>query len=216
MKLLWIVPFAAIAACHSPAPAPAAFPADSVFGEARAPAIRAPLAQAPAPSTPPNDAGPRARVSAGIEVGAGAGSFGSLFAVEGEIPVGERIAIVPRILSYSYSWEGEGDFTDDAEEDGDGTGFGAEVRFYPKKVLEGFYVGAGAGVFPLSDWEYRDGGTVETGDSASFTAYGATGYMFEVGDRFSFGPTAILGSYVSDSPESGVYGGVGIRFGINF
>jgi hypothetical protein len=170
----------------------------------------------PATRSAPAGDRPSARVAAGIEVGAGGDSVGSIVTVEGESPLGDKISIAPRVMRYDYSWEGEGDFTDNAEEDGDGVGIGAEIRFYPQNVLDGFYVGAGAAVFPASDWEYRDGSTVETGDDTSFTAYGSAGYMFNLGERFFIGPTAIVGSYVSDSPESGFYGGVGLRFGINF
>lgn len=157
---------------------------------------------------------PRFRLSTGIEAGVGADSSGSLFAVEGEIPLGSKLTIAPRIMSYDYSWEDEFEF-----EDGEGTGIGAELRFYPREDRSGFYIGGGLGWFFDNSWEYTDvnfPSNNESGDKAAFTAYAGTGYMFRIGQRFVIGPTAALGSYISDSPESGPYAAIGIRFGVNF
>jgi hypothetical protein len=126
--------------------------------------------------------------------------------------LGSKLTIAPRIMSYNYSWE-------DESEDGDGTGIGAELRFYPREDRSGFYIGGGLGWFLNNSWEYTDANSPinnESGDSAAFTVYAGTGYMFRIGQRFVIGPTAILGSYISDSPESGPYAGIGIRFGVNF
>lgn len=210
MKALWLMTFAALAACHSP------LSRDPRIASAFAGVDAAPTPLVTAAALATEGDGPRARISAGVEVGAAAGSSASLVAVEGELAVGNHLAVVPRLVHYNYSWEGEGDFTDEATEKGDGTGAGVELRFYPKQALDGIYVGLGAAAFPVNDWEYRDGSYREAGDSTTFTVYASGGYMIRLGEHFSLGPTALVGSFLSDSPETGVFAGIGLRFGIDF
>jgi len=155
---------------------------------------------------------PVSQIGVGAEFGAGADATGALFHGEWEFALGERLALAARLLHFTYTWEGEGDFTDDAEEDGEGTGVGAEVRFYPRRAFDGFYVGAGIGLFPIAEWEYTDGSLREEGDDVSFAGHASLGYCIRTGRSFAITPTLIIGSYVSDSPESGPFGGLGLSF----
>jgi hypothetical protein len=143
-------------------------------------------------------------------------SSGTLASAEVEFPTSEHSTITGRILSYDYEWEEDEDFNPD-EEEGSGTGFAFEYRYYPKQVMDGFYIGAGLGLFPVADWEFRENGVVtETGDSLSSTVYGSMGYAIRAGEHFTITPTFAAGSYISDSPESGPYAGLGIRFSFGF
>jgi len=144
----------------------------------------------------------------GAEFGVGPDAVGSLITVEAEFPVGDKISVAGRFLSYDYSFD-----DGDTEEDGDGRGLGGEFRFYPQEALKGFYVGAGAGFFFDASYETRNslGFVTETGDSSTFAPYGAVGYTFRFGKTFALTPTFIIGTYVSDSPESGPFAGLGLR-----
>ncbi len=179
-----------------------------------------PLAQAQTPDR---------QFSIGVESGAGADIFsdedseGSLITLEYEFKLSETAVIAARVMAFDYDFDND-EVLGREEEDGDGTGVGAEFRWYvQKESFDGFWLGVGVGVFFDSEWENRedfngngvfDANEITTGDDTALEAHFSLGYTFRVNSRLGITPTFIVGTYESDSPEAGVFGGLGVRFNI--
>jgi len=138
--------------------------------------------------------------------------------LEGEFAVREKTTVVGRIMW--YDWEFDNDLVGPAhdEEYGNAQGLGIELRHYPKTVLDGFYVGAGAVAYFANDWEFRQGGvTTKTGDDFGFGLYAALGYAFRLTERLSVTPNISLTRFESDSPKSPRwYPALGVRLGFSW
>jgi hypothetical protein len=109
------------------------------------------------------------------------------------------------------------------QEDGSGTSLFVDWNFYPeKKTLNGFYVGPGVGITPVTNhWtDNRSGIKTSGGNSASvFDIHGKLGWKFN-SDKLIIDPNARLG-YFLNSPDSGaanlgLYLLIGINVGVMF
>lgn len=165
---------------------------------------------------------PDFQISLGALFGGGADATGNLVGIEGEIPFLDNFSVAAQLLRYEYHFEEDDDeFT--AEEDGDGIGIGAEARWFPRRSLDGFYIGAGVGVYPFTDWEFTETNTrtgqvvdFEDGDDVAIESHGTLGWMFRIGRHVALTPVFTFGTYITDSPESGPYAGLGLRVSVGF
>ena len=162
--------------------------------------------------------GRKAQIGAGFEAGSDFdASSGTITHVEAEFALNEHVTVAGRLMHYAYQWSEEESYYYGEEEEGSGVGLAAEFRYYPKHAYEAFYLGVGLGIFPITEWESTQNGHVtDRGDEMAFAAYGSMGYAIPIAQNITLTPTLILGSYESDSPESGVYGGIGLRLAFGF
>lgn len=152
------------------------------------------------------------QLGGGAEFGGDGDSDGTVIHAEAEFVLADNLTVAGRLLAYDYEYEDEefGEF-----EEGSGEGLGAEIRYYPKSALDGFYIGAGIGVYPTAEYDYREPGFTESDDGTSVDLHAAVGYAFRM-ERFSITPTLILGNYSGVTREVGGFGGIGLRLGYAF
>ena len=168
---------------------------------------------------------PTSQISIGGEFGLGAAvgedeAEGSLVTLEWEFKLAKSTTLAARLMAFDYEWNND-EFPFREEEDGDGIGIGAEIRWYlTKEAFAGFWLAGGLGLFD-GDWVFQEDVTGdgnfdsfarEEGDDLAVEAHFGLGYTFRFGRRFALAPTFIIGNYESDSPETGVYAGLGLRF----
>ncbi|MCI0341948.1 MAG: hypothetical protein L0216_12510 [Planctomycetales bacterium] len=167
---------------------------------------------------------------------AGAGAYGGtgdasgyVFDIEFEAALGKPFGLAGAIVHYGYEWDNGEDLApgnEAEEEEGSGTGIGVEWRWYASgKAFHGFFLGAGATLFVVADWEFKGdanmNGTyepseIEEGDNAVFELHATLGVTIRIGRVFGLTPYLIFGNFFSSSPEAGIYGGVGLRGGFAF
>lgn len=129
---------------------------------------------------------------------------------EYEQAVTDKLTVVARAGYLSYAYD-----DDVYQEDGQGPGVNAGVRFYPRRALHGFYVGAHLGLWQ-TEWDWKDdvGQTYESrgdGDSTAAEVDAVVGFRF--GERVQINPSLQIGQFLNDDSELGFYGIVGVAVG---
>lgn len=124
-------------------------------------------------------------------------------------------------LSYTYTEEED---IWNYEEKGKGPGIFADLKFYPGRTWDGFYVGPGVSVFSAKvDWTEADTGYHLAGDSsgAGVEVHARVGWVFSFG-TMTLDPNLQVGYFLS-MPKSntkdtslGVYALVGVNLGFRF
>ena len=152
------------------------------------------------------------QLSVGGAGGGGAEAAGYLVAVEGEYKVAEKFTVLGQLRHYGYEWDDDTD-----KEEGSGTGIGAEARWYPTQAMNGYWLGAGLGVYPSASWDYYENGRkTDSDDEVVAEFHASTGWTFRFGKAIGLTPFFTVGSYASSSPESGPYAGIGLMLNIGF
>jgi hypothetical protein len=125
-----------------------------------------------------------------------------------ELPLGSVASVAVEAAHYDYEYDETG-----FSEEGEGTGLGAEFRFYPHEVFNGFYIGVGGGIYPDAEWSDSTG---DSGDEIAYEAHGALGWMFRLSESVALSPAIQLGNWFNDADEAGFYYGVGLRLMFGF
>lgn len=133
------------------------------------------------------------------------GDLGLVFPIAEHWTAGYRIAVVDVESKESGNATFGGEtFAASRTTKGTGAGFGGELRFYPARALDGFWIGAGLLYFPITDFELRgEARDLATGlvleaeleaEEIDFVPYGALGWTFRAFGRSSWGLELDVGS----------------------
>jgi hypothetical protein len=140
-------------------------------------------------------------------------------------PVAEHWTLGLRVTAYDFELKESGTlevdgFVLDASQTttGQGLGGGPELRFYPRRALDGFWLGLGLLYFPFTDFESvgeareRTSGMVFTQelepDEIDFVPYGALGWTLRTGGPFSIGLHLSAGTAAGEA-----FGTLGVQLG---
>lgn len=138
------------------------------------------------------------------------------------------LAVYARLSYYQYEYDdgdslAPGNFHE--EEEGSGFGLGGEVRWYVKeRAFDGFYIGAGLGLYPAADWENKEDVNgdgvfqpieIDDGTDVSFEIHGTLGYTIRIETRVGITPAIVFGHYTGDAGP-GPFIGAGIQGSIAF
>lgn len=151
---------------------------------------------------------PKNSISFGGGGGVGPDASGTVFFLQYERLLSDRISLTGFIGSLEYEYD-----DDEYWEEGDGPGVQVDFRFYPgarDKGMQGFYLGGGFGIWD-TEWDWKDDmdtayPTSGSGDSVSIDVH------YRMGGKINFGSSGVfiepgvqLGYWVSSDAELDVY-----------
>lgn len=165
-----------------------------------------------------------------VGIGGGAGEEAESFVGELglDIPLDEHWTLGPRLSAYSFEADQSGSasfagntFEGSQSTNGSGAGFGGEARFYPKRALDGFWIGAGALYFPIAEVESQGTGRhAATGAAVSaelaaeeidFIGFAGVGWTFRTA-----GPTSWSAEIDAGSAGGEAFAALLLRVGFGF